>query len=484
MRFMKKVLSVVLCLVSVLTIFYFTSSASDENDFTYSKLPDGTVKITKYKGNDKEVVIPDTIDGCDVTTIDVMAFSRCFNIEKIEICKNVKLIADGAFSNCISLKSIIISNENTAYSVKDNVLFNKNKTQIICYPSQKSGSSYEMPDSVEIIKANAFSKCSFLENVELSKNLKCISVYSFVDCEKLNSIIVQSNVEKIEQDAMYECSNQLRIYYYGSKSEWNNITIEGNSKEQLNKIVVCKDADKNYIVKLIDEEKLTYSSNVPFKLSVADKSILDISNVKEENTSTGFKLSANIKPKKAGKTTVSAVAENGFVLCNFNYTVEKCSHSMVFSKTLEAETCTEDGKQLFKCEYCDYSKEEIVKSTGHSMGEWKVEVKATKDKEGLEVRVCNNYNCDYKEEKIIPKLPSSTESNNTTGNTSTRYSVGDVDGNGKVNATDARKILRHVAGLDDLNNLGLKAADIDGNKKINATDARKVLRHVAGLEYL
>ena len=26
--------------------------------------------------------------------------------------------------------------------------------------------------------------------------------------------------------------------------------------------------------------------------------------------------------------------------------------------------------------------------------------------------------------------------------------------------------------------------DIDGNKKINATDARKVLRHVAGLEYL
>ena len=161
----------IIIIVSVVMIFYFTSAASNVDDFAYSILSDGTVAITKYKGNDKVIAIPDTIEGRSVTAIDFMAFSSCFNVEKIEISKNVKSIADGAFSNCISLKSIVVSNDNASFSVKDNILFDKNMTQIICYPAKKSGSSYEMSDSVESINKNAFSKCCFLESVDLSENL-------------------------------------------------------------------------------------------------------------------------------------------------------------------------------------------------------------------------------------------------------------------------------------------------------------------------
>ena len=66
-------------------IFYFTSAASNVDDFAYSILSDDTVAITKYKGNDKVIAIPDTIEGRSVTAIDFMAFSSCFNVEKIEI---------------------------------------------------------------------------------------------------------------------------------------------------------------------------------------------------------------------------------------------------------------------------------------------------------------------------------------------------------------------------------------------------------------
>ena len=62
--------------------------------------------------------------------------------------------------------------------------------------------------------------------------------------------------------------------------------------------------------------------------------------------------------------------------------------------------------------------------------------------------------------------------------------LGDVDGNKKVNASDARKVLRYVAGLEQLNSTQLKAANVDGNKSVTATDARRILRHVAGLEKL
>ena len=531
MRFIKKVLSVVLCLISVLTTVYFTSSASDENDFVFSTLADGTIKIIKYNGNEEEIVIPEMINGLivselgdgvfqnkkkitkiilpdTVTTIGNNAFYSCLELKDIKLSNNVEIIGNNvfsncnklsmidipasikkigisAFSNCISLNAINVSSNNIYYSSENGVLFNKDKSVLMNYPAGKDLSAYKIPNTVISLADNSFAKCLNLHEIEFSRNLEVVSSGTFTACENLKSVIIYNKLNSIGNLAFDSCTSLSSVFYYGNTNEWNSINFDDDKNEELlNKIVVCKDNDRNYTIKLSQETELSYSSKIPFELKVSDKNIIRVDGIAIKNNAGQYEVTAKITPLKSGECTISAVAENGFVLCNFNYTVEKCSHSMVFFKTLEAETCTEDGRQLFKCEYCDYSKEEIVKSTGHSMGEWKVEVKATKDKEGLEVRVCNNYNCDYKEEKIIPKLPSSTESNNTTGNTSTRYSLGDVDGNGKVNATDARKILRHVAGLDDLNNLGLKAADIDGNKKINATDARKVLRHVAGLEYL
>ena len=58
---------------------------------------------------------------------------------------------------------------------------------------------------------------------------------------------------------------------------------------------------------------------------------------------------------------------------------------------------------------------------------------------------------------------------------------GDVDGNKRVTAIDARYILRYVAGLDTLDATQLAAADVDKNDKVTAVDARLVLRQVAGL---
>lgn len=50
---------------------------------------------------------------------------------------------------------------------------------------------------------------------------------------------------------------------------------------------------------------------------------------------------------------------------------------------------------------------------------------------------------------------------------------GDVDGDGKVTASDARLILRDSVGLE---NLDLERADVDGDGKITSTDAREALR--------
>jgi|GEM_PF-596167 len=59
---------------------------------------------------------------------------------------------------------------------------------------------------------------------------------------------------------------------------------------------------------------------------------------------------------------------------------------------------------------------------------------------------------------------------------------GDVNGDGKITAADARQALRASARLENLNEKEKSAADINGDGKVSADDARTILRKSAKLE--
>lgn len=62
--------------------------------------------------------------------------------------------------------------------------------------------------------------------------------------------------------------------------------------------------------------------------------------------------------------------------------------------------------------------------------------------------------------------------------------TGDVNGDGKIMATDARIVLRASVGLEELDEIQTIAADVDGKPGISAADARLILRASVGLETL
>ncbi len=58
--------------------------------------------------------------------------------------------------------------------------------------------------------------------------------------------------------------------------------------------------------------------------------------------------------------------------------------------------------------------------------------------------------------------------------------LGDVDGNNKVNAIDARYVLQKASGARELSDLGLNTGDVNRDGKVNAVDARWILQFASG----
>ncbi|MDR2730994.1 MAG: leucine-rich repeat domain-containing protein [Treponema sp.] len=72
-----------------------------------------TLTITKFKlANDKNVTIPEKIDGKTVEIIGAKAFENC-GIESLTLPKNIKRIEANAFQNCKSLKTVTLLNAST-----------------------------------------------------------------------------------------------------------------------------------------------------------------------------------------------------------------------------------------------------------------------------------------------------------------------------------------------------------------------------------
>lgn len=84
------------------------------SSFEYAENDDGGITIKKFTGSEKDVIIPDTINGKKVTNIGDSAFENCSNIKSIIISKNITSIGDWAFYQCIAIDSITIPNSVTS----------------------------------------------------------------------------------------------------------------------------------------------------------------------------------------------------------------------------------------------------------------------------------------------------------------------------------------------------------------------------------
>lgn len=217
-----------------------------EGDWKYRVLTDG-IEIAGYTGSANAITIPDTIDGQNVTSIGNLAFRGCSSLEEITIPVGIVKIGTYVFTECSNLNVIEVASENPAYKTFDGCLYDKDLTEIICCPANKSAINFaenvekigsaafyecknlkkiNLPDSVKNIGIEAFRKCSDLSSIKLPVRLVSIGYCAFGECSSLEGIELPKNVGRLDYGVFYDCVNLKSVKALSSLMEIGDSVFE------------------------------------------------------------------------------------------------------------------------------------------------------------------------------------------------------------------------------------------------------------------
>lgn len=234
------------------------------NNYRYKIAEDDTVHILQYQGEELTVKIPEQIDGCPVTEIGREAFLKYgMAIETIEVPGSVKVIREGAFRMCLSLRELVlheglelieggslavsplekltipstvkmienayelgelpweISEKNPWYFSDGYGLYHRadNVQELVLVQKNDARTDYEILDGTTEIGKECFSGHAFIEKVSCPESLHCIGEDAFESCQSLKELHLNQGLEEIREDAFSYCIALKELFLPASLTE-------------------------------------------------------------------------------------------------------------------------------------------------------------------------------------------------------------------------------------------------------------------------
>ena len=151
-------------------------------------------------------------------------------MKNITIPSSVTSIGSNPFASCRNLQFIKVSDGNANYSNNINgIVYNKEFTSIICYPSGIQNTTFEIPNTVISICESAFSSCSSLQYVTIPISVTSIGNSAFQSCSELETVTIGECVETIGDYAFYYCSSLKNITIPNSITSIGNYAFQSCS---------------------------------------------------------------------------------------------------------------------------------------------------------------------------------------------------------------------------------------------------------------
>ena len=153
---------------------------------------------------------------------------RSTSVEEFNIPENVESIA-ATFISSSNLSRINVDSNNKYFTSVDGILFDKDSTRLIKYPENRDGSSYEVPNTVKTIDANAFISCKNLQTIVIADSVEKIGDSAF-DGSKLKTINLGGGITNISNKPFYGAWNLTNI----------NVITENDKYESENGVLFNK----------------------------------------------------------------------------------------------------------------------------------------------------------------------------------------------------------------------------------------------------
>ncbi len=167
-----------------------------------------------------DIIIPASVTSLQSGAVPLFKGSNISSVTFSEGC-NLEIKSED-FYNCTKLNSLIFKDGCTISSIGDRAFANAGLY------------TFNLPDSVKSIGANAFNGCLSLTTINISENsaLNSIGANAFNGCNVLAEFFIPAKLDAIGEDAFYDCIalSKFEISANNTKFTFNNgMLVESNS---------------------------------------------------------------------------------------------------------------------------------------------------------------------------------------------------------------------------------------------------------------
>lgn len=224
------------------------------NGLTYENYDNSYIVITDCDDTLTAVEVPAEIDGVEVTEIGSSAFAYCSDLTSvtlpetiigigssafdscdslttIQIPARTGVIADDAFEDCDALESFTVAAGSTAFKSVDGVLMEYDGSTIVRYPAGKTDTAYTVPEGVADFYSGAFDDCENLTEVALPASFGVFDS-NFKYCDFLESITVaESNPSFKSVDGVLYSKDGSVLFCYPADKQGTSYAIPAGTTE-------------------------------------------------------------------------------------------------------------------------------------------------------------------------------------------------------------------------------------------------------------
>ncbi len=171
-----------------------------------------------------------------VNKINGSAFANCGELKTIYLSDLLYSIASDDFYGAHKLEEFVVSEDSKNFSVKDGVLYNKDKTVLELFPMGSSITDFVVPYGVERVENMALRNCDNLVNVTFPSTVSALGAYSIKFCLNLERVIITNPECKFSANVIYggghaedrENTDIIIVGYKGStaETEANRVKLE------------------------------------------------------------------------------------------------------------------------------------------------------------------------------------------------------------------------------------------------------------------